>query len=169
MTHFPLKGVPGGLWSDLNGFCIHQATQNSLLMDTLMIYFLVVIISTGILVALFLRFRYAEANFESKIIGIWTNESNTMRVLIYGINSHYQGDVIWTRNMEEKVLGLGVIRNMIVKYSSFGEGLYVDPLTRHQFKLRLKLKNKEELQIQLYDKFDQHVKKELAWHLVKTI
>ncbi len=114
-------------------------------MDAVIIYSSVVFVSLGILLALFFRFRDAVSDLDSKITGIWSNEANTIRILIYSIDSHFQAEVIWTRNIDQEILGSAVIRNLSLKYFSWGEGTYVDPFTKDQFHFKLKLKNEGQL------------------------
>ncbi len=130
--------------------------------DTVVIYFLTVVISVGIIVALFFRFRYAVADLESKITGIWANEENTMRILIYSIESNFQGEVVWTRDIDEKILGSGVIRNMSLKYFSWGEGTYIDPFTKDQFRCRIKMRKPGCISFQLFGQAGNSLKK-LNW------
>jgi hypothetical protein len=114
-------------------------------------YFLVAIISTGILVALLVRFRNSTSDLELKITGLWRNENNTIRILIYSIESVLQAEVVWTRDIPTPILGEGVIRNLRLKYFSWGEGTYIDPLSKSQFRMKLKLKNPGQLSLTLWD------------------
>ena len=134
--------------------------------DSVMIYFLVIVVSVGITVALFFRFRYALADLESKVTGLWSNESNTMQILIYGMESRFQAVVVWTKDIDDKILGSGIIRDMRLNYFSLGEGTYIDPFTRDQFKFKLKLKSKGRLHLQLFEKSSQMPLKVEEWKSV---
>lgn len=120
--------------------------------DSVMIYFLVIVASVGIVVALFFRFRYAAVDLESKVSGLWSNETNTIQILIYGMESRFQAVVVWTKDIDDKILGSGIIRNMSLKYFSWGKGTYIDPFTKDEYEFKLKLKNTGRLHLQLYEK-----------------
>ena len=134
--------------------------------DAAVIYFLVIVSSVGIIVALFFRFRYALADLESKITGLWSNESNTMQILIYGMESRFQAVVVWTNDIDDKILGSGIIRDMRLKYFNWGEGTYIDPFTRDQFKFKLKLKSTGRLHLQLFEKSSHLLLKVEEWKSV---
>jgi hypothetical protein len=118
----------------------------------------------GILVFMFLRFHFGVSDLESKITGIWSNKDDSMRILIYNIDSVVQGEVVWTDNNNDKILGTTIIRNMHLTFFGWSKGTYIDPHTREQVGLKLKLKSTEKLCLQFMDnsKMDsQH------WKLVK--
>ncbi len=135
--------------------------------DVVAVYFIVVVVSVGVGVAIFFRLSYSIADLESKITGIWTNESNTLRILIYSMESRFRAEVVWTRNSEINLLGSDVIRNLSLKYFSAGEGVYIDPFTKHQFNLKLKLRNADCLLFHLIEKSGQGISKVEAWKLVR--
>ena len=135
--------------------------------DSVMVYFLVIVASVGIIVALFFRFRYALADLESKVTGLWSNETNTMQILIYGMESRFQAVVVWTKDIDDKILGSGIILNMSLKYFSWGEGTYIDPVTKDQFKFKLKLKNTGRLHLQLFEKSSHLPLKVEEWSQVR--
>ena len=135
--------------------------------DAVVIYFLVIVASAGTMVALFFRFRYAVADLESKITGLWSNENNTMRILIYGLESRFQAEVVWTKDIDDKILGSGIIRDMSLKYFSWGEGTYIDPFTKDQFKFKLKLKNSGRLHLHLFEKSTHLLLKVEEWKSVR--
>ena len=135
--------------------------------DSVAIYFITIVVLGGIIVALFFRFRYAVADLESKITGIWSNEENTMRILIYGLESRFQAEVVWTKDIDEKILGSGIIRNMTLKYFSWAEGTYIDPFTHDQFNIKLKLKKTGRLHFQLFEKTSHSLLKVEEWKQVR--
>lgn len=135
--------------------------------DSIVIYFLTAVFSVGIMVALFFRFRYAVSDLELKIMGIWSNENNTMQILIYGLESQFQAEVVWTKDIDDKILGSGIIRNMSLKYFSWGEGTYIDPFTKDQFEFKLKLKNTGRLHLQLFEKSSHSLLKVEVWKHVR--
>jgi hypothetical protein len=134
--------------------------------DSVMIYFLIIVASVGIIAALFFRFRYALADLEAKVTGLWSNENNTMQILIYGRESRFQAVVVWTKDIDDKILGSGIIRNMSLKYFSWGEGTYIDPFTKDQFKFKLKLKHTGRLHLHLFEKSSHLLLKVEEWKSV---
>jgi hypothetical protein len=135
--------------------------------DSVVVYFVSIVISLGIVIALLFRFRNAVADLESKITGIWSNEENTMRILIYGLESHFQAEVVWTKDIDDSILGSGIIRNMSLKYFSWAEGTYIDPITHDQFNMKLKLKKNGLLHFQLFEKSTHSLMKVEEWKPVK--
>lgn len=82
------------------------------------------------LVYLAFKFRDRASDFESRLTGIWTNESKTLRILIHNIDSVFQGNVIWvdTNYRKEALLGATVIRDLELRVLAQGSsGIYVDP------------------------------------------
>jgi uncharacterized protein (DUF2147 family) len=134
--------------------------------DAVLIYFLAAVVTVGVIVALLFRFRYAVSDLESKITGIWANEDNTMRILIYGLESQFQGEVVWTKDIDEKILGSGIIRNLNLRSFKWGEGTYIDPFTKDQFNIRLKLKKAGSLTLQLFEKSGHSLMKVEEWKQV---
>ena len=131
------------------------------------LYFVILIVALGIGLALFFRFYNADSELESRITGIWANESNTMRILIYSMESKFQAEVVWTRNVDESILGSGIIRNLRLNYLSQGEGTYICPFTKNQMNFRLKLKQSGLLHLHLFGKSRLAADKVEAWKLVK--
>ena len=134
--------------------------------NAIMIYFLVSMVMMGILVALFFRFHFGVADMESKITGIWSNRDDSIRVLIYNINSRIQGEVVWTDNSNDKILGTTIIRDMNLASFGWSKGVYINPLTRAQFKLKMRLKNSSKLDLRLLECEDSDDSVQ-RWNLVK--
>ena len=104
---------------------------------------------------------------ESKITGLWTNEDNSMRILIHGLESRFQAEVVWTKDIDDKILGSSIIRNMSLKYFSWGEGTYIDPFTKDQFKIKMKLKDTGRLRFHLFEKSGHSLLKTEEWKQVR--
>ena len=134
--------------------------------DATIIYFLTIVLSVGIMVALFFRFRYAVSDLETKVTGLWSNEDNSMGIMIYGLESRFHGEVVWIKDIDDKILGSGIIQNMSLSYFSRGEGTYIDPFTQDQFKLKMKLKKKGHLHLHLFEKSSRSLLKVEEWRQV---
>jgi hypothetical protein len=137
-----------------------------MILDAIFIYFLVSMVAMGLLVAIFFRFHFGVSDMETKLTGIWSNWDDSMRVLIYNINSQVQGEVVWTENSNDKILGSTVIRDMHLNFFGWSKGVYIDPLTQDQFHLKLKLKNSGNLYIHLLECKDKKYCKQ-RWKQVK--
>jgi hypothetical protein len=131
--------------------------------DSMVIYFVVVMATVGILVASVFWISNLVTDQESKLTGIWTNDSNTIKILIYLIDTRYQAEVIWAKDQEERLLGADIIRNMSFKYFKWGVGTYIDPFTRNQFTLNLKLKSAGSMEFNLIEKSGLGVEKSESW------
>lgn len=128
--------------------------------------FLAVLIAAGLGAGLFFKMQHSALDMEEKIQGIWANESNTLRMLIYSLESTFHGEVVWTRQIDEGILGSRIIGHMKLKYFSRCEGLYTDPYTKTQFKFLLKLKDKGLLHLHLFEKSNHQLAKVEIWKQV---
>jgi uncharacterized protein (DUF2147 family) len=137
-----------------------------MILDAVFIYFVVSMIAIGLLVAVFFRFHFGVSDMETKLTGIWSNRDDSMRVLIYNINSQVQGEVVWTGSNDDKILGTTVIRDMRLNFFGWSKGTYIDPLTHDQFQLKLKLKNRGSLCIHIMEFNDEKYSRQ-QWKLVK--
>jgi len=131
------------------------------------IYFFVVVAVVGALVMVVFWLSNQVTEQESKITGIWTNETNSLRILIYLIDSRYQAEIVWVRSQEDRLLGLDIIRNMSIKYFRWGIGTYIDPFTKNQFALKLRV-NTGKLRFDLIEKSG-HVEKSESWTQVQDL
>jgi len=133
--------------------------------NEIMVYFLAIMVSMGLVVALVFRLHFALNEMESRICGIWSNNNNTLRILIYNLNTEMKGEVVWNESSKEKIMGATVIRDMLI--TPFGcKGTYIDPVTQDQYRFRLKLKKAGLLCIRLFEKGGQ-LKKMEDWRLLK--
>jgi len=134
--------------------------------DATIIYFLTIVVSAGIMVALFFRFRYAVSDLETKVTGLWSNEDNSMGIMIYGLESRFHGEVVWIKDIDDKIVGSGIIRDMSLKHFSRGEGTYIDPFTKHQFRFKMKLQKTGLLHLHLFEKSSHSLLKVEEWRQV---
>jgi len=120
-------------------------------MNAVMFFLLIGVVAIAVVIVLFMRYQYGVADMETKITGIWSNRDDTMRVLIYNLNSRVQGEVVWTDSANEKLLGSTIIRDMHLTFFGWSKGTYIDPQTRDQFQMKLRLKNKGKLDLKLME------------------
>ena len=135
--------------------------------DPMAVYFFAVMAVVGIVVLLIFWLSNQFTNQEAKITGIWTNENNSLRILIYMVDSNYQAEIVWARGQEDRLLGLDIIRNMSIKCFRWGSGTYIDPFTKDQFSLKIKL-HPGKLQFDLIEKSG-HVGKSESWTQIQNL
>ena len=126
---------------------------------------------TGFLVVggvalLFFWWRNSAEELGSKITGIWENADNTIRVLIYEIDSVFQGEVIWTNVQNQCILGARILHSMELKRFNLGKGIYNCPFTHQQYQFQLKLVKNELLSLHLQTREGLPVLKE-QWRLIR--
>jgi len=107
--------------------------------DVVWISFVVVVVTVIGLVLLFSKLGSSTASLD--FAGIWSNESMNIRILLYDIDSEFQGSVIWANGMD-KLLGFKVVENLRFDKSRKGRGKYSDPLTGQKYEIILSMKRK---------------------------
>jgi hypothetical protein len=118
-------------------------------MKTMLIFFVVALAAASILAIVFYRLGLVMANLEEQLVGIWVNAAGTMRVLIYRADSSLQGDIVWVKGLDEKILGAGLLRGITARGRKGGLGTFIDPVTHLQQPVQLKLANRNLLRLQL--------------------
>ncbi len=128
--------------------------------------YLIGFIVIGGLTLLFYWWKNSAEELGSKITGIWENADHTIRVLIYEIDSIFQGEVIWTNVQNQRVLGARILHSIELKNFKWGIGIYNCPFTHQQYQFQLKLVKKELLSLHLHTQEGISVLKE-QWRLIK--
>jgi len=128
-------------------------------------YSVVVLIPTGIAVGLLFWLRNLLEDVGTKITGIWANSDHTFKVLIYDIDSIFQGDVVWTDQDNQRILGRSILQGVKLKFALFGKGHYICPFTRREYTFRLRRLSKESLELYMTDTEGKVVANE-TWNLV---
>ncbi|MEZ4947437.1 MAG: hypothetical protein R2804_18010 [Cyclobacteriaceae bacterium] len=133
---------------------------------------LYLIVSFAIAVAsvvLAFRLRYSKTTLESRLTGVWVNESQTMRILLHHIDSIFQGEVVWInsiQNNQQHILGAKMIKELVLRTIAQGStGIYVDPKTGHELPFRMWFHGKGRLKLAVINKIDgkNKVVKEEQW------
>jgi hypothetical protein len=128
-------------------------------------YIVVIFIPTGITVGLLLWLKNLLEDVGTKITGIWANSDQTFRVLIYDIDSIFQGDVVWTNTENQRILGRSILQGVRLKFALFGKGHYICPFTRREYAFQLRRLSKDSLQLYMTDAEGKVVSNE-TWNLV---
>lgn len=115
------------------------------------------------------RLRNSKTALESRLTGIWVNESQTMRILLHHIDSIFQGDVVWIKSIEhnhQHMLGTKMIKELALKTVAQGStGIYIDPKSGEELPFRLWFQGKGRLKLAVINKVDgkNMVVKEERW------
>ncbi len=136
-------------------------TMNGNVMMYLMGFLLV-----GGVTLLFFWWRNSAEELGSKITGIWENADNTIRVLIYEIDSIFLGEVVWTNVQNQRILGARILHSIELKRFKLGIGIYNCPFTNKQYQFQLKLVKKELLSLHLHTQEGISIVKE-QWRLIR--
>jgi len=128
-------------------------------------YSIVILIPIGIAFGLLFWLRNLLEDVGTKITGIWVNSDQTFRVLIYDIDSIFQGDVIWASHDNQRILGRSILKDVRFKFALFGKGHYICPFTHREYSFRLRRLSKESLQLYMTDTAGKVVANE-TWNLV---
>ncbi len=83
-------------------------------------------------VVVVIKLKNGVADIESKLTGIWVNESQSMRIVLHHLDSIFQGEVVWVSSVQptNNILGFKMIRDLEVKKLVQGSrGIYADPLS----------------------------------------
>ncbi len=137
-------------------------------MKTILVFFLAALAVASVLAFVFYRLGLLMANLEEQLVGIWVNATGSVRVLIYRAETSLQGDIVWVGRLDEDVLGAGILRGITIKGRKGAEGHYVEPLTHAQHPVRLRLKGRNLLSLQIYpgNNFDEKPMREEQWQRV---
>ena len=121
---------------------------------------------TGLAAVAFLINRRHSPVVESKLAGLWMNQERTMRILIYTMGSFITGELVWSSYPNAARPGSNVFRDLRVDSHGNVRGMFIDPLTREQMPLELKVRNTG-LSLHLMSEKDRQDRTE-TWFPVKT-
>lgn len=106
--------------------------------DVVWISFVVVVVAV---IGLVLLFSKGASTASLDFAGIWLNESMNIRILLYDVDSEFQGSVIWANGVD-KLLGFKVVENLRFDKFRKGRGKYSDPMTGQKYEIVLSMKRK---------------------------
>ncbi|MFZ1807599.1 MAG: hypothetical protein WAU36_10275 [Cyclobacteriaceae bacterium] len=134
------------------------------------ILYLIVSFAIAVVTALLaFQLRNSKTTLESRLTGIWVNESQTMRILLHHIDSIFQGEVVWINSIkhnQQHVLGTKMIKELALKTIVQGStGIYIDPKTGKELPFRMWFHGKGRLKLAVINKVDgkNKVVKEEQW------
>ncbi|MBN8578095.1 MAG: DUF2147 domain-containing protein [Cytophagales bacterium] len=136
--------------------------------NMMMIAFVLVMAVAGALIVFFLRDQFLGADFQHNLVGVWYSEQLQVRILIYDMDSIFQGSVVWAESMHNSILGTRVLENLRVGMFKKCRGSYIDPHTAKEYDALVQLKSKTTLKIVVYEKGTQTQVFVQEWKLVKS-
>jgi hypothetical protein len=110
-------------------------------MKTDVVWISLVVVAVTVIGLVLLYYKLGSPTAGLDFAGIWLNESMNIRILLYDVDSEFQGSVIWANGMD-KLLGFKVVENLKFDRSKKGRGKYSDPLTGQQYEIILSMKRK---------------------------
>ena len=137
------------------------------MMEANMVIVSVVLVIAGGLIVFLVREQFQGADFQHNLVGVWLNEYMNVRLLIYDVDSIFQGSVVWADNMNNSILGTRVLENLRVGMFKKCKGSYIDPVSAKEFDVTLHLKNKTILKLTAFHKNTQDVAFAQEWKLIK--
>lgn len=139
-------------------------------MEISMSVFLLVVgfVLVGALVVFLIREQFSESAFEHSLVGVWFNENLNVRILLYDVDSVFQGSVVWAENQNNSILGQRVFENLRVGLFNKCKGVYVDPGTSRQYNVSVQLKGKNTLNMIAYESNSNEVAFVQEWKLLKS-
>ncbi|MBX2896615.1 MAG: DUF2147 domain-containing protein [Cyclobacteriaceae bacterium] len=134
--------------------------------NMMMVSFVLLVVAGG-LIAFLVREQFLGADFQHNLVGVWFNESLNVRVLIYDVDSVFQGSIVWADNMNNSILGTRVLENLKVGMFKKCKGSYIDPVSAKEFDVTVQLKNKSLLKVTAFHKNTQDQAFVQEWKLMK--
>jgi hypothetical protein len=128
-------------------------------------FFLTILIPIGIAACVLFWLKNLLEDIGTKITGIWLNSDKSFRVLIYDVDSSFQGDVVWASRDNQRILGSSILQNVRLNFFLFGKGRYICPFSHKEYKFRLRRLSRESLQLYMTDHEGKLVSNE-TWSLV---
>lgn len=121
----------------------------------------------GGLIMFLVREQFQGADLQHNLVGVWFNEHLNVQVLIYDVDSIFQGSIVWADNMNSSILGTRVLENVRVGMFKKCKGSYVDPVSAKEFDVTLQLKSKSVLKVTTFHKNTQEQVFVQEWKLIK--
>jgi hypothetical protein len=136
--------------------------------NVMMVSLVLILIVVGGLILFLILEQFSGADFEHSIVGVWFNEHLNVRILMYDIDSVFQGSVVWADSHNNSILGTRVVENLKVGLFNICKGSYVDPVSSKEYDVRLHLKGKSVMRLTCYHKGTNDVAFAQEWKLLKS-
>jgi hypothetical protein len=111
----------------------------------------VIVVASVVIVIMLMN---SSAKLQTKIAGMWINESQSTRILIHENDSVFQGDIVWVNEVQKsQILGFNMIKGLVLKSLGQGStGVYVDPITKMENPFQIWFQGKGRLKMVLMNK-----------------
>ncbi|MBL7869990.1 MAG: hypothetical protein JNM78_00155 [Cyclobacteriaceae bacterium] len=127
-----------------------------------------ILLVVGGLVLFMIKEQFSDADFHHSLVGVWFNEHLNMRILLYDVDSVFQGSVVWADGLHNSILGTRVVENLKVGFFKICKGTYVDPITSKEYDIKVQLKGKTVMKLTAFDK-ETHIEVfSQEWKLLKS-
>lgn len=138
-----------------------------LIMETYYPIVYITIMFVFVVIIVFLAVRHTKfSNLETKLTGVWTNESRTVRIILHDIDSVFQAEIVWlgANITNSQLLGFKMVRDLMLKNFNL-TGTYVDPSTGLEHPLRLWWLGKNRIKLDIMSQINGSLKliKEETW------
>ena len=134
----------------------------------MMVSFVLILVVAGGLILFIVREQFSDADFQHSLVGVWFNEHLNVRILMYDVDSVFQGSVVWADSLNNSILGVRVVENLRVGFFKICRGTYVDPVTSKEYDVKLQLKSKSIMKLTAFDK-ETHIEAfSQEWKLIKS-
>lgn len=130
-------------------------------------FFLILIVAGGLIIFL-IREQFSDADFQQSIVGVWFNERLNIRILMYDVDSVFQGSIVWADSLNDSILGTRVVENLRVGFFKIYKGTYVDHVTSKEYDVKLQLKGKTIMKLTAFDKETHAEAFSQEWTLLKS-
>lgn len=147
---------------------ISVGLHESMEMKMSMVLIVMVVVLVGGLILFLIREQFSGADFEHNLVGIWFNENLNVRILMYDVDSVFQGSIVWADDQNNSILGLRVVENLKVGFFNVCKGTYVDPKTTEAYDVRLQLKGKAVMRLSAYNRHTHQLAFVQEWKLMKS-
>ncbi|HEY6437037.1 MAG TPA: hypothetical protein VIY47_10640 [Ignavibacteriaceae bacterium] len=134
----------------------------------MMVSFVLILVVAGGLILFIVREQFSDADFQHSLVGVWFNEHLNVRILMYDVDSVFQGSVVWADSLNNSILGTRVVENLRVGFFKICRGTYVDPVTSKEYDVKLQLKGKTIMKLTAFDKETHTEAFSQEWKLLKS-
>lgn len=134
----------------------------------MMVSFVLILVVAGGLILFIVREQFSDADFQHSLVGVWFNEHLNVRILMYDVDSVFQGSVVWADSLNNSILGVRVVENLRVGFFKICRGTYVDPITSKEYDVKLQLKSKSIMKLTAFDRETHNEAFSQEWKLIKS-
>jgi hypothetical protein len=125
------------------------------------------LVAIGMIVFLVVNLLNSHEKLGSRISGIWTNSDQSIRIMIYDIDSIFKAEIVWATNGKENLLGMPILSDLRLRSFNSAEGFYLCPFSQKKYSLKLKPASAKALVFHLRDEDANKTLHAQKWYQVK--